>query len=79
MIILNTLKTETSERETEKEERTWGWSSKRHCIKGVGEAEIFPAWEVPRQCPLVLLIVISLREGKLLEVKKVKVGMRSLS
>lgn len=37
-----------------------------------GGGRNFLAWEIPRQCPLGLLVVISLREGKPLGSEKVK-------
>jgi hypothetical protein len=38
----------------------------RDCVGG-GEQKQFPALEVPRQCPFVLLVEACLRKGKAVE------------
>jgi hypothetical protein len=55
----------------------WKEAHEKHYIYGV---QIFfsPALKVPRQCPLVLLIDVCLREDEALGSKKVKILLRGL-
>jgi hypothetical protein len=41
-----------------REKRKWGEGSEGHDIQRGGNRDKFPAKEVPRQCPLVLLVKV---------------------
>jgi hypothetical protein len=52
-----------------------GGGSERHYIKGGGEQEtlfLSLVLKVPKQCPLVLLVEVLLREGEYLGSEKIK-------
>jgi hypothetical protein len=64
--------------ETDDKIRGRGGRSERHCILGEGD-KIFPAL-VSRQCPLVFLIEVHLKQGKALgsgECKRLGTGKKS--
>jgi hypothetical protein len=66
-ISYGTLKTLWPElvRERKREEKVVGGSERQH-LKG-GEEIFPPVLKAPRQCPLVLLVKVCLREGEALE------------
>jgi hypothetical protein len=54
------------EEKRREEMKKWGRDSKSHYIYGGGTRKTFcsPLFKVPRQCPLVPLVEVRLKEGK---------------
>jgi hypothetical protein len=57
---LEIVRPNLTEREREREENVVRGSERYYILRG--GAEIFPTLKVPRQCPLVLLVEVRLRE-----------------
>jgi hypothetical protein len=74
LIILHfeVLKTESErEREREREKRKCG-GGERYCNYFGGRGEEVIQFKIPRQCPLILLVMVSRTEGKTLGREKDK-------